>query len=146
MKLFNGRKLRAAWDKDGKTWWVSVIDVIAALRDCDYDTARNYWKQQKFRMGAKLGRITSNQLKFRGKDGKQRFTDVMRYKDIVKLVQKLPMHSASGVRRFREFIGGLAADSEVLCGVFGEVYDRVVLGDGALLRRVDRRVMFRKRR
>ena len=59
-KLFNNRKLRAAWEKD--TWWVSVIDVIAALRDTDYDTARNYWKQLKYRMGRVANSINSSEL------------------------------------------------------------------------------------
>ena len=87
-KLFNNKKLRAVWDKDRKTWWVSVIDVIAALRNTDYDTARNYWKQQKYRTGEKINKLVSQQLKFTAKDGKQRYTDVMRYKDIILLIKK----------------------------------------------------------
>ena len=121
-KLFNGKKLRAVWDKDRKTWWLSVIDIIAALRDTDYDTARNYWKQQKFRMGKNLKEVISSQIKLIGKDGKRRFTDVMRYKDIVLLIQKLPSNTAAGVKRMRKYIGSLATDSPAMLTAFSKAY------------------------
>ena len=41
-KLINGKKIKALWDSKNKKWWVSAADTVAALRNCDYDTARNY--------------------------------------------------------------------------------------------------------
>jgi|GEM_PF-2244816 len=124
-KLFNNKKLRAAWDKERKTWWVSVIDVIAALRDTDYDTARNYWKQVKCRMKEASGEtFVSRQLKLICKDGKQRYTDVMRYNEIIQLIQKLPTsltQAAKGLVNFKKFIAKLAADTKVMTAVFDEV-------------------------
>ena len=125
-KLFNNKKLRAVWDTDRNTWWVSIIDVIAALRDTDYDTSRNYWKQIKCRMrdaSCKKSKIfVSRQIKLTCKDGKQRFTDVMRYKDIIRLIQILPIVSKAsrGLLNFRKFIAKLAADTKAMADVFNE--------------------------
>ena len=106
-KLFNGKKLRAVYDNSKKTWLVSVIDVISAIASSTYDTARNYWKQLKLRLrnlNHPLIRKT-RQIKLVAKDGLHRFTDVMDYKEIVKLIQALPYKVA---QRAKNWIGGLA--------------------------------------
>ena len=95
-KLFNGRKLRAVYDADKKIWLVSVVDLLAAIRNSSYDTARNYWKQLKFRLRNikhPLG-LKTRQIKLLAKDGMHRYTDVMDYKEIVKLIQLLPYKAA----------------------------------------------------
>jgi len=138
-KLFNNRKLRAVWDKKRKTWWVSVIDVVAALRATDYDTARNYWKQQKHRAGEKLKKTVSNQMKFPGKDGKQRYTDVMRYKDIVQLIQMLPANTSTGIKRFKKHIGRLAASTADIFDTFNAACEIQAFGGTQLLQTTMRR-------
>jgi len=124
-KLFKNKKLRAAWDKDRKVWWVSVIDLIVALRDTDYDTARNYWKQQKYRMNGKAKKVVSKQLKLTCKDGRQRYTDVMRYKDIILLIQKLPANSTAGVLMYKKYIGETAMKVSAFVGAFNEAVNEV---------------------
>ena len=141
-KLFNNKKLRAVWDKSRKTWWVSVIDVIAALRNTDYDTARNHWKQIKYRKSKKSKALISYQLKLPCKDGKQRATDVMRYKDIIRLIQSLPAYMASGVFRLKKFIGELAAESVVLKELFTEICVKPVYVP-PLLQKTVRKALFK---
>jgi len=145
-KLFNNKKLRAAWDKDQKTWWVSVIDVIAALRETDYDSARNYWKQLKYRMShsknKKKKNFRSNQLKFTCKDGRLRFTDVMRYRDIIKLVQRMPAYNTAGVECFKGFVCKLAADTADMTRVFEKACVEQVFKHEVMLRTTVRKSLF----
>ena len=98
-----------------------MIDVVAALRDVDYDTARNYWKQIKHRRNKVKKVFASRQLKLTCKDGKQRFSDVMLYSEIVQLIQMLPAGKARSLKNFRKLIGRLAAKSDNLADIFGQV-------------------------
>ena len=120
IKMFEQQKLRAAWDTKKKTWWVSVIDVIAALRGTDYDTARNYWKQIKHRMARKKKVFKSHQLKLTCKDGRQRFSDVMLYNEIVQLIQILPSNKARVLKNIKKLIGSLAAKTMTLADIFSQ--------------------------
>lgn len=109
-KLFNGKKLRAVYNKDQKNWLVSIIDVISAITNSNYDTSRNYWKQLKLRLKKRNHTLTqkSRQIKLLAKDGLYRNTDVMDYKEIVKLIQALPYKTAVAVKNW---IGGIACSS-----------------------------------
>jgi len=106
-KLFNGKKLRAVYDKSRKLWLVSAIDVISAITNSNYDTARNYWKQFKLRLKKRnhsLARKT-RQIKLLAKDGLYRYTDVIDYREIVKIIQALPYKTAVTLKNW---IGGIA--------------------------------------
>ena len=107
-KLFQGKKVRAVWDRANKRWWISVVDICAVLCKSDYDTSRNYWKQLKHRLLAKNSRLTKtiHQLKMTAKDGKLRYTDVMDYKKIIQLIQLLPRETA---KAFKAWVGSIAA-------------------------------------
>ena len=107
-KLWKGKKLRAVYDRDRKIWLVSAIDVIAAINSSSYDNARNYWKQLKLRLKTRnhsLVRKTS-QIKLPAKDGLYRYTDVIDYREIVKLIQAMPYKTA---KKVRDWLG------EVIC-------------------------------
>ena len=101
-KLWQGKKLRAVYDKDKKMWLVSVIDVIAATTNSSYDNARNYWKQLKFRLRNRNHSLThkTRQLKLPAKDGLYRYTDVMDYREIIKLIQAMPYRAAEKVKNW----------------------------------------------
>ena len=107
-KLFQGKKVRAVWDQTNKKYWISVVDICAVLCGSDYDTARNYWKQLKYRLLAKNSRLTktTHQLKMTAKDGKLRCTDVMDYRKIIQLIQLLPRETA---KAFKAWVGSIAA-------------------------------------
>ena len=127
IKILGDKKLRSVWDASKKTWWVSVIDVIAALRNTDYDTSRNYLKQIKSRINNETNKKPSNkknklkisyQIKLTCKDNKQRYTDVMRYEDIIQLIQILPIGIANALSEFKKIIGSLASKTKVMANIF----------------------------
>lgn len=50
--IFENCKIRRMYDEQSETWFLSVIDIIAALtQQPDYQTARNYWKVLKNLLG-----------------------------------------------------------------------------------------------
>ena len=110
-KLWNGRKLRAVYDRDRKIWLVSVIDVIAAITSSPYDNARNYWKQLKLRLKIRNHSLTrkTRQLKLLAKDGLYRYTDVMDFKEIVKLIQAMPYKTAE---KIKNWLGDIACSNK----------------------------------
>ena len=77
--LFEGKEIRSIWDKDKEDYYFSVVDVIAALTDNDYEKSRNYWKWLKGKLNSEGSELVSNtnQLKMRAKDGKLRKTDTL---------------------------------------------------------------------
>lgn len=125
-KLFNGKKLRAVYDRTNKIWLVSVIDVISAITNNDYDTSRNYWKQLKLRLKNRNHTLIrkTRQIKLMAKDGLYRCTDVMDYKEIVKLIQALPYKTAMVVKNW---VGGIACQSKKIQGVLAKCVKEVML-------------------
>ena len=47
IKLFENKRVRAAWNEDEEKWYFSVVDIVGALTDSEYQQARNYWKVLK---------------------------------------------------------------------------------------------------
>ena len=125
-KIFNGKKLRAVYDGDKRVWLVSVIDVVAAITNSGYDAARNHWKQIKYRLNKRKHALTrkTRQIKLLAKDGLYRNTDVMDYREIVKLIQALPYKTAMAVK---DWVGDIACKGrEIQRGVVGCI-DKVAL-------------------
>ena len=94
--LFEGREIRSIWDSDKEDYYFSVVDVISALTDNNYDKSRNYWKWLKNKLyeeGSELVSIT-NQLKMKAKDGKLRVTDVLDTEGIFRLIESVPSPKA----------------------------------------------------
>ena len=48
-KMFNDKTIRAVWNKDEEKYYISVIDIVNALMENDYQDSRNYWKVLKNR-------------------------------------------------------------------------------------------------
>ena len=47
-KMFNDKTIRAVWNKDEEKYYISVIDIVNALMENDYQDSRNYWKVLKY--------------------------------------------------------------------------------------------------
>ena len=41
-KLFEGKEIRSVWDSDIEDYYFSVVDVVSALTNSDYEKSRNY--------------------------------------------------------------------------------------------------------
>ena len=95
IQVFNGQKVRTAWNADEEKWYFSIVDVCGVLTDQpDYDHAKNYWKVLKFRL-VKEGNesVTNcNQLKLVSpKDGKRYNTDVADQQQLFRIIHlRLP--------------------------------------------------------
>ena len=104
IQIFNGQKVRTAWNADEEKWYFSIVDVCGVLTDQpDYDHAKNYWKVLKFRL-IKEGNesVTNcNQLKLVSpKDGKRYKTDVA---DQQQLFRIIPFDFAQGKRQIDSY-------------------------------------------
>ncbi len=96
LKLFEDKKIRAKWDAEQEKWYFSVVDIVAALTDNDYQKARNYWKWLKNKLNQEGSELVSdtNQLKMKSVDGKYYNTDVMTTEQILRLIQSIPSKRA----------------------------------------------------
>lgn len=72
VKLFGKVTIRTVWDNEKEDYYFSVVDVIGALTDSDYQKSRNYWKWLKNKLKEEGSELVSktNQLKMKSKDGK----------------------------------------------------------------------------
>ena len=92
IKLFEGKEIRSIWSAESEDYYFSVVDVIGALTDNEYEKSRNYWKwlkNQLIKEGSELVSKT-NQLKMKAKDGKLRLTDTLDTEDIFRLIESVP--------------------------------------------------------
>lgn len=106
MTLFEGKKIRQVRDNTNGKHWFSTIDICAALRDCDYNTARNYWKWLKSKLTREDNQPikVSRQLKMQAADGKLRCTDVMDEEEVIEFIKRFPSPRAEA---FKAWIANL---------------------------------------
>lgn len=92
--------------KDKDEWWLSVIDVIAALTDSV--EPRDYWYRMKVRVKDEDGFEPSTicrQLKLPAEDGKMRATDCANTEGIFRIIQSIPSPKAEPFKRWLAKVG-----------------------------------------
>ena len=113
MNPFKNKKIRSCYDKTNHKHWFSVIDVVSALRNCDYNTARNYWKwlKRKLQKNQPVSELVSEytQLPMQAADGKLRDTDVMDAREILLLINHFPSPNADV---FKLWVAALIAEGK----------------------------------
>lgn len=70
IKIFEGNKIRSAWDEEKEEWYFSVVDVVGTLTDSK--DAGAYWRKLKQRLkeeGSKVVKFCHG-LKMLAADGK----------------------------------------------------------------------------
>ena len=107
LKLFENKKIRAKWDDEQEKWYFSVVDIVSALTDNDYQKSRNYWKWLKNKLTQEGSELVSgtNQLKMQSVDGKYYNTDVMDIKQILRLIQSIPSKKAEPFKLWLAQVG-----------------------------------------
>ena len=107
LKLFEDKKIRAEWNDEQEKWYFSVVDIIAALTDNDYQGGRKYWKTLKMRLNKEGSELVTNcyQLKMEAYDGKLRDTDVMTTEQILRLIQSIPSKKAEPLKLWLAQVG-----------------------------------------
>lgn len=94
--LFDGATIRSVWNSEEKDYYFSVVDVISALINNDYQKSRNYWKWLKNKLKLEGSEVVSktNQLKMEAQDGKMRLRDALDTKGILRLIESIPSPKA----------------------------------------------------
>ncbi len=110
--LFEEKEIRSVWDSEIEDYYFSIIDVISALTDNDYDKSRNYWKWLKGKLKDEGCELVSNtnQLKMRAQDGKMRATDTLDTKGILRLIESVPSPKAEPFKLWLANLGSERID------------------------------------
>ena len=106
-QIFESKNIRSAWDDKEEKWYFSVVDIVAALTDSDYQTARKYWKVLKGRILKEGNELVTNcyQLKMPAPDGKMRLTDVTDIEQMLRIVQSIPSPKAEPFKQWLAEVG-----------------------------------------
>lgn len=94
INLFKDNKIRTIWDEEKQEYYFSVVDVIKALTGSA--NPRNYWNVLKIRIKEEGSELYTKcvQLKMNALDGKQRLTDTLDTKGILRLIESVPSPNA----------------------------------------------------
>jgi hypothetical protein len=94
IQVFEQQQVRTVWDAVEEKWYVSIVDVVAALTDSTDPNA--YWRKLKQRLKAEGNQTVTNchGLKMLAADGKMRLTDVADTEQLFRLVQSIPSPKA----------------------------------------------------
>ena len=109
INLFEEASIRSVWDSTKEDYYFSVVDVIMALTDNDYQKSRNYWKWLKGKLNSEGSELVSktNRLKLKAQDGKFRETDTLDTKGIFRLVESIP---SSKAEPFKVWLANLGSE------------------------------------
>ncbi|MEZ5423910.1 MAG: Bro-N domain-containing protein [Pyrinomonadaceae bacterium] len=105
IKLFQGARVRTAWDEEKEKWYFSIVDAVAVLTDSVDPNA--YWRKLKERL-KKEGNETVTKchgLKMLAADGKMRLTDVADTEQLFRLIQSIPSPKAEPFKLWLAQVG-----------------------------------------
>lgn len=111
--LFEGNEIRSIWNNEKEGYYFSVVDVISALTNNDYEKSRNYWKWLKNKLNEEGSQLVSNtnQLKMKSKkDGKNYLTDTLDTKGILRLIESVPSPKAEPFKLWLANLGSERID------------------------------------
>ncbi len=105
IKLFEGQVIRRQWNADLEEWFFSVTDIIQALTGTD--RPRRYWSDLKRKLISEGSQLSENigQLKMPAEDGKQRKTDVMTLRQVLRLIQSIPSKKVEPLKLWLAEVG-----------------------------------------
>ena len=92
--LFEGNEIRSIWDSEKEEYYFSVIDVVGVLSRAKIP--RNYWSDLKRKLQDEGSQLHEEivQLKMKASDGKNRLTDTLDTKGILRLIESVPSPKA----------------------------------------------------
>ena len=107
IKLFEDKKIRVAWDQEKQDWYFSVVDVISALVEKDYQTSRKYWNKlnQRLREEGFESVTFCHQLKLEASDGKKYLTTVSNAEGLLRIIQSIPSKKAEPFKQWLAMVG-----------------------------------------
>ncbi len=110
IKIFENKQVRTAWNADQEEWFFAVVDIIEVLTDSP--NPQTYWRVLKKRLKDEGNEtVTScNALKMLAKDGKNRLTDCLDTKGVLRLVQSIPSSKAEPFKMWLAQVGSERLD------------------------------------
>lgn len=110
IKIFENKQVRTAWNADEEEWYFAVADIIEVLTDSP--NPQTYWRVLKKRLKDEGNEtVTScNALKMLAKDGKNRLTDCLDTKGVLRLVQSIPSPKAEPFKMWLAQVGSERLD------------------------------------
>lgn len=103
---FEKHAIRRYFDEKSRTWYFSVVDVVAALTDSSNPAV--YWRVLKKRLkdeGADETVTKCNGLKMPSADGKMRLTDMADTETLLRLIQSIPSPKAEPFKQWLAKVG-----------------------------------------
>ena len=109
IQLFEDKKIRSVWDANKEEWFLSVVDVCAALAETTAVDKSAYWRKMKQRLKAEGSEVVTfcHDLKMLAADGKYYKTDAMLVKNILRVIQSIPSKKAEP---FKMWIAKIASE------------------------------------
>jgi DNA-damage-inducible protein D len=105
---FQDKNIRRVWDKVGKKWYFSVVDIIQILIDQQtYLGARKYWNKLSERLREEGSETVTkcHRLKLLAEDGKMRLTDTADIETLFRIIQSVPSPKAEPVKLWLARVG-----------------------------------------
>lgn len=114
IKIFDGNKIRSAWDNEKEEWYFSVVDIVGVLTNSN--DAGAYWRKLKQRLTAEGSEVVTfcHALKLKShKDGKMYKTDVADIQGIFRIIQSIPSPKAEPFKMWLAEIGKERIDETI---------------------------------
>lgn len=96
IQLFEGVKVRYAWDAENEEWMFSAADVCNVLAESASKDPTAYWRKLKQRLLKEGSEVVTNchELKMKASNGKLYQTDCFTTADTLRLIQSIPSPKA----------------------------------------------------
>ena len=114
IKIFDGNKIRSAWDNEKEEWYFSVDDIVGVLTNSN--DAGAYWRKLKQRLTAEGSEVVTfcHALKLKShKDGKMYKTDVADIQGIFRIIQSIPSPKAEPFKMWLAEVGKERIDETI---------------------------------
>ncbi len=113
IQLFEGRKVRIAWDAEQEKYYFAVVDIVQVLTDSD--NPQTYWRVLKKRLRDEGNESVTNcnALRLPASDGKMRLTDVADVEQLLRLIQSIPSKKAEPLKQWLAKVGSEVLDEAV---------------------------------
>ena len=114
IKIFDGNKIRSAWDSEKEEWYFSVVDIVGVLTNSN--DAGAYWRKLKQRLTAEGSEVVTfcHALKIKShKDGKMYKTDVADIQGIFRIIQSIPSPKAEPFKMWLAEVGKERIDETI---------------------------------
>lgn len=113
IQLFEGKKVRIAWDAEQEKYYFAVVDIVQVLTDSDNPT--DYLKKMRKRdpeLGSYIG-TNCPQVQMVTPTGKKRLTLAADLEQIFRIIQSIPSKKAEPVKDWLAGVGAQRIDQMI---------------------------------